>query len=70
MKLSNSQLKKLKSGIINGTEVTLKLSSNVVGDTNDENDFLHKLLLISTQVLRLRKAFANNFSAKIKLSKT
>ena len=41
-----------------------------MGDTNDENDFLHKLLLISTQVLRLRKAFANNSSANIKLSKT
>ena len=70
LKLSNSQLNKLKSGIINGTEVTLKLSSNVVGDTNDENDFLHKLLIISTQVLSLRKAFENNFSANIKLSKT
>ena len=41
-----------------------------MGDTNDENDFLHQLLLISTQVLRLRKAFANNSSANIKLSKT
>ena len=47
VKLSNSQLNKLKSGIKNGTEVTLKLSSNVVGDSNDENNFLHKLLLTS-----------------------
>ena len=37
VKLSNSQLKKLKSGIKNVTEVTLKLSSNVVGDSNYEN---------------------------------
>ena len=29
----------------NGTEVTLKMSSNVVGDSNDENDFLHILIL-------------------------
>ena len=45
VKLSNSQLNKSKSGIKNGTEVTLKLSSNVVGDSNDENIFPHKLLL-------------------------
>ena len=69
-KLSNSQFNKLKSGIKNGTEVTLKLSSNVVGDSNDENNFLHKLLLTNTQVAKLRKAFANNSSANIKLSKT
>ena len=51
--LSNSQLNKLKSGIKNGAEVTLKLSSNVVGNSNDENNFLHKFLLTNTQVLRL-----------------
>ena len=66
-KLSNSQLNKLKSGIKNGTEVTLKISSNVAGDSNDENNFPHKLLLTNTQV---RKAFPNNSSANIKLSKT
>ena len=38
VKLSDSQIDKLKSGIKNGTEVTLKLSSNVVGDSNDENN--------------------------------
>ena len=32
VKLSNSQLTKLKSGIKNGIGVTLNLSSNVVGD--------------------------------------
>ena len=37
VKLSNSQLNKLKSGIKNGTEVTLKLSSNVFVDSNEEN---------------------------------
>ena len=48
VKLSNSQLNKLKSGIKNGREVTLNLSSNVTGDSNDENNFPHKLLLTDT----------------------
>ena len=48
VKLSNSQLNKLKSGIKNNTEVTLKISSNVVGDSNDENSFSHRLLLTNT----------------------
>ena len=46
VKMSNLQLNKLKSGIKNGTKVTLKISSNVVGDSNDENNFSRKLLLI------------------------
>ena len=70
IKLSNSQLNKLKSGIKNGTEVTLKISSNIVGDSNDENNFPHELLLTNKQVSKLRKAFPNNFSDNIKLSKT
>ena len=70
VKLSNSQLNKLKSRADNYTEVTLKLSSNPVGDSKDENNFTHKLLLINTQVSKLRQVFANNFSANIKLSKT
>ena len=60
LKLSNSQLNNLKSGIKNGTEVTLKLSSNNVGDSNYGNNFLLKLLLTNAQVSKLRKAFANN----------
>ena len=50
VKLSNSQLNKLKSGMKDNTEVTLKISSNVVGDSNNENNFPHKLLLTNTQV--------------------
>ena len=42
VKLSNWQLNKLKIGMKNGTEATLKLSWNVVGDSVDENNFLHK----------------------------
>ena len=68
--MSNSQISKLKLGIKNGTKVTLKMSSNIVGDSVDENNFPHKLLLSNTQVSRLHKTFANNSSAYIKLSKT
>ena len=39
-------------------------------DSNNENNFPHNLLLTNTQVSRLRKAFTNNSSANIKLSKT
>ena len=68
--MSNSQLNKLKSGMKNGTEVTLNLSSNLIGDSYGKTNFPHKLLLTNRQVSRLRKAFANNSSANIKLSKT
>ena len=48
----------------------MKISSNVVGDSNDENSFPHELLLTNTQVLKLCKDFSNNSSANIKLLKT
>ena len=60
----------MKSATKNGIRVTLNLSSNIVNDPNDENTFLHKLLITNTQVLMLRKAFSNGSSANIKLSKT
>ena len=44
-KLSNSQLNKLKSAIKNETEAVLRLSPNMIGDSNDEANFLHELLL-------------------------
>ena len=64
------QLNKLKSRIKDGTKVTLNLLSNVIGDSNDEANLPHKFLLTDTQVSSLRKAFAYNSSANIKLSKT
>ena len=70
VKLSNSQLNQLKSGIKNGSEVTLKLSLNVVGDSNDENNFPNNVLLTITQVSKLRRNFANNSTANVKSSKT
>ena len=63
--MSNSQLNKLKSRIKNGTEITLKILSNVIGDSNDENNLPHRLLLTNTQVSRLREAFENNSSATV-----
>ena len=48
----------------------MKIPWNVFGDSNDENNFKHKLLLRNTQVSKLRKAFANNSLANIKSSKT
>ena len=55
VKLSNSQLNKLKSGIKKNNEVTLKISSNVIGDSNHENNFPHTLLLTNTQVSKVSK---------------
>ena len=69
VKLSNSQLDELKSGIENGIDATLKLSTNVIGDSNNKNNFPHKLLITNTQVSKPREAFANGSSANIKLSK-
>ena len=45
VKLSNSQLHKLKSIIKNETEVVLRLSLNMIGDSNDKTNFPHELLL-------------------------
>ena len=59
VKLSNSQLNKLKSGIKIGAGVTLNLSSNLIGNSNDETIFSHKLLLTDTQVSKICNAFAN-----------
>ena len=70
VKLSNSQFNKLKSTIKNETEAVLKLSSNMIGNPNDDTNFPHKVSLINTQVANLRKAFANKSSTNIKLSKT
>ena len=68
VKLSNSQLDKLKPATENETKVVLRLSSNMVGD--DETNFPHKLLLTNRQVVNLRKAFASYLSTDINLSKT
>ena len=70
VKLSNSQLNKLKSSIKNKADVVLRISSNMVGNSNDNANFPHELLLTNRQVVNIRKAFANHSSTDIKLSKT
>ena len=70
VKLSNSQLSKLKSAIKNENDVFLRLSSNMVGNSNYNTNFLHELLLTNRQVANIRKAFANHLSTDNKLSKT
>ena len=50
VKLSNSQLNKLKSAIKNKSDVVLRLSSNMIGD--NETNFPHKLLLTNYQNLK------------------
>ena len=66
IKLSNSQLNKLKSGI--KKLLTLNIFSNVVGDSIEENNFPHRLLLTNANIPRLCRAFPNGSSADIKLS--
>ena len=63
VKLSTSQLNKLKSAIKNENDVVIKLSLNMIGN------FPHELLLTNRQVSSIRKAFANNSSVDIKFSK-
>ena len=67
--MHNSQRNELNSGRKNGIEVTLNLSSKLIGgNSNDETNYPHKLLT-DTQVLRICKAFANGSLANLKLSK-
>ena len=68
--LSNSQLNKLKSAIKNETDVVIRLSPNMIGDSNDETNFPYELLLTDRQVSSIREAFSNNSSVDIKFSKT
>ena len=63
IRLSNLKPNKLKLQIKNGTEVTLKLSLNVTGDSIMK--LIFKLLQTNTYVSRLRKTFANGSSAHI-----
>ena len=70
VKLTNSQLNKLNCAVKNGTEVTLNLSSKVVRDLNDENNFPYKLLLTNIQLWKICKAVTNGSSKSMKFSKT
>ena len=69
VKLSTSQLNKLKSAIKNENDVVIRLSPSMIGDFNDKTNFLHELLLTNRQVSSIHKAFANNSFVDIKFSK-
>ena len=70
VKLSNSQLNKLQSAIKNENDVVIRLSPNMMGDSNNKTNFSHELLLTNKQVSSIRKAFSNNSSVDIKFLKT
>ena len=69
-KPSNSQLNKLKAAVKNENDGVIRLSPNMIGDSNDKGNFLHELLLTDRQVSSIRITFANNSLIDIKFSKT
>ena len=69
VKLSTSQLNKLKSAIKNENDVVIRLSLNMIGGPNDKTNFPNELLLTTRQFSSIRKAFANDSSVDIKFSK-
>ena len=54
--MSNYQVNNLKSGIKILPEMTLKISLNVAGESNGENNFLHNLFLTNRQFSKPFKA--------------
>ena len=66
VKLSDSQIKKLKDVIKGNTGTTLRINFKMF----NENDLPHELLLTTRQETKIRNAFNNNMSADLKLSKT
>ena len=65
VKLTDTQLKKLKTAVKNETGTTLRMKLKML----DENDLPHELLLTTRQKTKLRNAFNNNMSTDLKLSK-
>ena len=65
VKLSNSQLNKLKTAAKNQTEVTLRMNIKMFNGNNLPDE----LLLTTRQKTKLRNAFENNMSIDIMLSK-
>ena len=66
VKLTDTQLKKLKTAAKNKTGTTLRMSFRIL----DGNDLAHEFLLTTRQKTKLRNAFNNKFSTDIKLSKS
>ena len=67
--VSSSLLNKLNFALKYETEAVLRVSSNIIGNINDETNFPHKLFLTNTQVANLHEASTNNSPVNIKLSK-
>ena len=65
VKLSDTQLKKLKTAVKDKTGTTLRMSFKMF----DGNDLPHDLYLATRQKTKLRNAFNNNMSTDLKLSK-
>ena len=65
VKLSDTQLKKLKTAAKDKTVTTLRMSLNVF----DGNDLPHELLLTTRQKTKLRNTFNNNMLPDLKLSR-
>ena len=70
VKLTNSQLNKLNSAIKIESDVVLRISSSMVGNSNGNTNFPHNLLLTDRQVVNILKVFSNNLSTDVKFSKT
>ena len=65
VKLTDTQLKKLKTDFKNKTGTTLRMSFKML----DRNDLPHELLLTTRQKTKLRNAINNNMPIDFKLSK-
>ena len=65
VKLSDTQLKKLKTAVKDKTGTTLRISLKMF----DGNDLPHELLQTTRQKTKLKNAFNNNVSTELKLSK-
>ena len=65
VKLTNTQLNKLKSTAKNKTETTLKVTTKNFQD----HELSHELFLTTRQTTKIRNVFANNMSRDIKLRK-
>ena len=65
VKLSDTQIKKLKTAVTNKTGTTLRTSLKMFNG----NNLPHELLVTTRQKTKLRNAFNNDMSTDLKLSK-
>ena len=65
VKLSDSQIKKLKDPVKDNTGTTLRINLKMFNG----NNLPHELLLTKRQKTKIRNAFNNNVSTDLKLSK-